>query len=250
MKNEKICASSYADSLFAYTLSQTELRKSIVEQLTPDSIKAKQVIWQDGESEIVFYLNKLRLAIKNGYVILDTQLETDQTGISHLVVPFRLGNSAKQATLTVTTESVPRGNLSLAARWGQIVQEQLWFALLNSGENILAKETESSSLQLSGLYCEGESIVYVFSSPATIDEIQEYIDAAMKVGFEHGHDNFDPTVIDLGSSEDSAQPDEAGLFGQLLRELYRLFLQFFRFIRKFWELIIFIFQKIMKFIQR
>lgn len=248
--NDRHLSSLKSDSLYAYTLSKDRLRKFIIEQLTPADTEPGPIIWQEGESEAIFHIDKLRVSIKNSYIIFDTQLETDQSGIGNLVVPFRIGNTVQQATLTITTESLPRGNPSIASRWGTIVQEQLWFALLNAGETFREKNLKSAELQLSGLYCEGDNLVYVFSKPTSIIEIKEYLETAGEEGFEPGHETYNPAVVDLGSSTDEAPVGESSLFQQFLQELYRLFIQFIRFARKFCQLAVFLIQKIIKLIRR
>ena len=248
--NDRHLPSLKSDSLYAYTLSKDRLREFIIEQLTPADTEPGPAIWQDGESEAIFHIDKLRVSIKNSYIIFDTQLETDQFGIGNLVVPFRIGNTIQQATLTITTESLPRGNPSIASRWGTIVQEQLWFALLNAGEFFCVKNIESTDLQLSGLYCEGDNLVYVFSKPASIIEIKEYLETAGEEGFEPGHETYNPTVVDLGSSADEAPVGESSLFQQFIQELYRLFIQFIRFAKKFYQLAVYTFQKIIEFFRR
>lgn len=58
-------------------------------------------------------------------------LECDQTGRTPLVVAFALGSDASTgAALVAVTEAFPRGNPLLAARWGAVVRNAAWSALL------------------------------------------------------------------------------------------------------------------------
>lgn len=228
-----------SDALYTFALTPEELKHEVLLQLMPNGSQSDGIVLQDGESEVVFYLNQLRVAVKDNYVIFDAQLETDQTGVGHLVIPFRIGNSIKHATLTVTTESLPRGNPSLSARWGTIMQEQLWFALLSSGEEIAKTKPQAANLQLSGLYADRLKVVFVYSQPASIVDIRNYINAVRSEGFDSGQEEFDPVAVDLES-----QDAEPSLCKQVWRELYELLLQLIRFARKFIQLSVYFIRKL------
>jgi hypothetical protein len=161
--------------------------------------------------------------------------------VGHLVIPFRLGNSLRQASLTLTTESLPRGNPSLSTRWGTILQEQLWFGMLGVGEKLVREKAKNENLQLTGVYTVQGQLAFVYSEPATVIEINDYINQAKTDGFDPGQEEYNPVAVDL----DEAPPDqESSLFDQFLYELHRLIIQFIRFAKKCVQLAVYLIQKL------
>jgi hypothetical protein len=68
------------DSLFTLAMSSTGLKTALQAQFTPDKTDTDGIILQDCESEVIFYKNSTRVAVKDGFVIFEIKLETDQTG--------------------------------------------------------------------------------------------------------------------------------------------------------------------------
>jgi hypothetical protein len=88
------------------------------------------VVWVDRGDEVLVHLDSTTIAITDGCVLVAIDLESDQTGRTPLVTSFALGTSAA-AGLVVATDEFPRGNATLAARWGPAVQAAAWAALLS-----------------------------------------------------------------------------------------------------------------------
>jgi hypothetical protein len=88
------------------------------------------VVWTDGADEVLVYLPSLRVALRDGLIAVSVDLESDQTGRETLVMPFAVGGTRDPAGLVAATESLPRGDGLLVGRWGRIVQDAVWNALL------------------------------------------------------------------------------------------------------------------------
>src|SRR5262249_34697143 len=73
--------------------------------------------------------------VLNHLLLLSVDLETDQTSRATLVVVLALGGDGDLAGLVATTDEVPRGNGLLAARWGHILQDAIWAALLGLAQD-------------------------------------------------------------------------------------------------------------------
>lgn len=93
------------------------------------------VVWKDGDAEVIVHLNETRVRIREGVVLVSVTLESDQTGRQSLVVPFIVGDEDDPAKLFTVTETIPRGDPVLAARWGEAAQEAVWGALLGLAED-------------------------------------------------------------------------------------------------------------------
>ena len=217
------------DSLFSFSLSKDELLEGITAQLTPENSTSGPVIWQDAESRVIVHVEKCKLAITDSFVIIDLPLETDQTGTGNLVAAFRMGKELSTASLTLTTEDLPRGNRTLAQRWGPIVQEQLWYCLLNLGEYCRVNHLQTDRLNLTGMFCQKGTLTYVYGRLVSLSEIKAYVEQVESQGLDPDQDNFAPEAVDMGS------PGSVTLFEKLdpckqlsedfrqwLRELVRL----------------------------
>jgi hypothetical protein len=87
------------------------------------------VVWVDGGDEVLVHLDSLATQVVGSTALVSLDLETDQTGRTPLVVAFAMSADGT-AGLVAATDQLPRGNGVLAARWGAVVREAAWSALL------------------------------------------------------------------------------------------------------------------------
>lgn len=167
-------AAAGVGDLFVINAPVEHLTAALRQQLSPGVPLNAPVVWTHGDSEAVFHPDKLRLSLLPGLVLIEVTLETDQTGASVLVVPFSTGKSPADATLTVVTEELPRGDPLLAARWGEIVQNELWDGLLNVGQDYLRQRRDDASLVVGGLYTGGRSLSFIITRPFSATEVNDY----------------------------------------------------------------------------
>ncbi|MFW5902184.1 MAG: hypothetical protein ACOCTS_03980, partial [Thermodesulfobacteriota bacterium] len=198
------------------------------------------LIWQDGQAEVIVYVDQLRAAIKPGFIVCELKMETDQSGLAGLVLAFKIGSSAGEATLTVTTEALPRGNAALVYRWGAIAQEQLWTALMASGQSLLHQTRHDPELELNGLFSDASGLSFVYGHPVRAEEIKAYVRELRQEGLDPGEVIFNPQPVDINEPG----PGEQSLWQRLCLEWRRLRQQFARFVRvlveaaaqKLWQL--------------
>jgi hypothetical protein len=88
------------------------------------------VVWTDAGDDILLHLSALRVVLRSGLIVVSVDLECDQTGREALVMPFSVAASRDQAGLLAVTEELPRGNGLLVGRWGKLLQDAVWQALL------------------------------------------------------------------------------------------------------------------------
>lgn len=88
------------------------------------------VIWVDKGDEVLVHLESVHVRMLNGMLLVSVDLETDQTGRSPLVVVLAMGATNDPAGLVSVTDELPQGNGQLAARWGRVLQEAVWAAML------------------------------------------------------------------------------------------------------------------------
>ena len=220
------------------------VKKSLMpDGFNPGSAIACPVVWEDGESEIIMHLDKIRTALKPGFIIFEITLEADQSGIVNLVIPFRVGKSIKEASLIITTENLPRGNSHVAARWGTIVQDNIWFALLEAGEGLKNKKYSMLPMELSGICTDGEQITFIYSRPVSAKEIVEYVKKVKEDGLDPGEEIYNPQPVDL----EKIQEEPINIFLQFWLEFIALLRQFIRFGDKLVRLLIYCAKKLKKF---
>jgi hypothetical protein len=160
---------SSATQPFLFELSIDQLRRAVIQSLGGGS-----VIWEDADSEVIVILDEIRLALRPGLILIDLPMMTDQTGRASLVIPLSIGTDAPTATLTALTESQPRGEASLASRWGRLAQDALWDAVLDAGQSALRAAETGAGLEVAGLYTGGESLTYLATRHVMAAEIAEY----------------------------------------------------------------------------
>jgi hypothetical protein len=94
-----------------------------------------QVIWVDSGDEVLVHLDSIQTRILDRVVLISIDLESDQSGRTPLIVSFAIGNAIDPAGLIAVTDEYPRGDGSLAARWGEAVQAALWSTLLGLAQD-------------------------------------------------------------------------------------------------------------------
>jgi len=94
------------------------------------------VIWVDGGDEVLIHLESVQTKmVDSGVLLVSVDLETDQTGRTPLIVRLALPVSGQAAGLVATTDAFPTGNGLLAARWGTVLQNAVWAALLGLAQD-------------------------------------------------------------------------------------------------------------------
>jgi hypothetical protein len=98
----------------------------------------ERVVWRNRGAETLVHLDRTRVRVLEGYVLVGVTLETAQTGIQELTVPFAVGNKNRLAGMLAVTERHPRGHRSLSETWGEGVIATAWRALLEVADVIAA----------------------------------------------------------------------------------------------------------------
>ena len=97
----------------------------------PGATTAASVVWVDQGDAVLVHLDSVAVRFVGQTVLVSIDLESDQTGRTPMVTAFALGADATTgAGLVAVTEEYPRGNAMLAARWGAVVRNAAWSALL------------------------------------------------------------------------------------------------------------------------
>jgi hypothetical protein len=88
-----------------------------------------RVVWVDEGDEALVHLDATAVRLVDAAVLVQVELETDQTGRAPLVVALAVGGG-DDMDLLATTEARARGPEALVSRWGRISQDAVWASLL------------------------------------------------------------------------------------------------------------------------
>lgn len=147
---------------------------SAVEQLTTAALSAAytapgqpppaQVIWQDGDGEVLVHIDQTKVVMFPGLVLVALTLEADETGLGQLVVPFAVGSPSSPAGLLAVTEDRPRGPAQLVDRWGQSTIAAAWLALLDVAHGLALQagvDADGARLIPGAITCDGSALSVV-----------------------------------------------------------------------------------------
>jgi hypothetical protein len=91
----------------------------------------RTVLWDDFGDQALVYIDSVIVRFIKRFAIVSVDLETEQTGRASLIVTLAFGSTQDGAGLIAVTDALPRGHPVLAARWGKVLQETVWSALLD-----------------------------------------------------------------------------------------------------------------------
>lgn len=120
------------------------------------------VVWSDGGDEVLVHPASVRCLIRKDLLLVSVDLECDQTGRQTLVVPLAVGRARDQAGLVAVTDELPRGHDLLAGRWGVILQDAVWNALLD-----IAKTYATRLKKIPFAFSAGDGVLALRAAPAT-----------------------------------------------------------------------------------
>lgn len=90
------------------------------------------VIWEDAGDEVLVYLASVRVKMAGQTIVVSVDLETDQTGRAPVIVRFVFGTADDGAGMIAATDELPHGDAVLAARWGTVLRDVVWCALVGT----------------------------------------------------------------------------------------------------------------------
>lgn len=140
----------------------------------PGQPSPAQVIWQDGDSEVLVHLDKTETVTFPGLVLVALTLEADETGPGQLVVAFAVGSPDSPAGLLAVTEARPRGPAALADRWGEAATAAAWLALLDVAHGMaLQSGTDAAGARLipGAITCDGTALTVTPQARQPADQV-------------------------------------------------------------------------------
>ena len=159
--------------LFVMDLRATDAPGLLASQFGGPDLK-QPVVWRDAESELLVHPSRTRVRFAPGFVFVELAVFTDQTGDAQLLLAYKIGASPNEASLTAVTEARPRGDATLASRWGEPVSQLVWFALLRCGEVLLGRRRMKKPLVVAGVYTLGKVLSFIATEPVSTEVLRRY----------------------------------------------------------------------------
>ncbi len=121
-------------------LAERSIRAAFVAgQARDDAIsRVKEVVWSDGENELLVRPARLRVRFAEGLVLVGIPVFCEQTGETEVVVALAVGSPDAPAGLVMVTETVPRGPAVVVDRWGDALVAAAWDAVLDVAVGVAA----------------------------------------------------------------------------------------------------------------
>ena len=95
---------------------------------------AAAVVWEDAGDEVLVHLDSLQVRLPERMVVISVDLESDQTGRGPVIVRFVFGSTEDALGMVAATDELAHGNPELATRWGDVVRDVAWAALIGTVE--------------------------------------------------------------------------------------------------------------------
>jgi hypothetical protein len=92
--------------------------------------KRTEVVWTDGDRELAIGVAELGLALADGLLRVIIPVRCDQTGATHVEVPFAVGSAKAPAGLFASTFERPTGPVVIVSAWGDPLVAFAWQCLL------------------------------------------------------------------------------------------------------------------------
>jgi hypothetical protein len=133
--------------------------------LTAPGAHTPAVVWVDAGSEVVVYLDSVKVKIAGSTLMVSIDLECDQTGRTPLIATLALAAPGDPAGLLAVTDDLPRGNGVLAARWGGAVISAVWAAMLGLVQDFASER----NLAPAGFAASNGMLLLIASEPIVVN---------------------------------------------------------------------------------
>ncbi len=152
-----------ATSGFEISLPAGDLSQRMNDRLL-GSGSGRVVVWQGLAGSVLLHLETLRTRLLDGWLLVNLDLESDQTGQQTLQFVFCMGaaNNGDDENATATINVANSNAAVLADGWGDAVRRVLWDAVLDGVEAAVAgakQQAGSTSLMLTGFHTNAQALV-------------------------------------------------------------------------------------------
>lgn len=148
---------------FELSIATADLRRRMVDRLQGGTL-APKVVWQSQGRRVLIHSDSLVARSLDGWLLVNLDVETDQTKRRTLQFVFYIGRKAEgdgvQAACTINAPTPEAAQLADA--WGRDLQRVLWDAVLDAIETCVARagtKAGTQPLTLHGFVSNAQSII-------------------------------------------------------------------------------------------
>lgn len=98
-----------------------------------------QVVWTQGDSELLVHSDKTKIKCSSGVVTITVQVECDQFESTAIRVPIGVGTNKSPSGLIMSTFSDVEGPAAIAEIWSDAIKAFAWETLLEVASTIAAQ---------------------------------------------------------------------------------------------------------------
>lgn len=140
-----------------------------LEQLVRDSVATEpRVVWSQGSADVLVLLDRTRVRLLDGFVLVAFTLQTTQFKTQQLTVPLAVGSAQREAGLITATSRLPEGHTELGRRWGDSVIALAFGGLFAVAEALAAaagRDSNGESLLPAALRATPKEFVVIPRAP-------------------------------------------------------------------------------------
>ena len=144
-------------------IATSDLARRFGERLRGTTTTAPNVVWQEDGHRLLIRTESVAVRSVDGWLLVNLDVQTDQTGRATLQFVFFLGRAAEgsgpQAAGVVNAPNALAAQV--ADRWGAELQRVLWDGVLDGVEASIARAAAlkpGKSLLLAGFHCDATSL--------------------------------------------------------------------------------------------
>ena len=106
------------------------IRRRLAGDTGDAAVRAGAVVWAQGGCEVIVHLEGLSVACEAGLIDVTVELQTRESGRHPLVVSLATADPEQAPSMLALADPRPHGHPGLAARWGGILQDAIWGAVV------------------------------------------------------------------------------------------------------------------------
>jgi hypothetical protein len=111
-------------------LGEDAVAAALVTELAAGAGGGDPVVWAAQGSEVIVYPDSVDVRLRPGLLRASVDLASDDTGRVSQPVELALAYPGESPNFTATAELAPAGDPIIAGRWGRLVQNAVWSAVL------------------------------------------------------------------------------------------------------------------------
>jgi hypothetical protein len=148
---------------FELSIGTSDLTRRCMERLR-NGAQTSDVVWQSGTRRLLVHTASLVVRSLDGWLVINLDVETDQTKKQTLQFVFYLGKRGDPASVQAacTINAPTAGGAQIADGWGRDLQRVLWDVVVDGVEACVARvstQAGTQSVTLQSFFSDPQSLI-------------------------------------------------------------------------------------------